>query len=509
MANRPRTHAATHTCTAHVRIGSAESCETPPIPSSVVLARSTGVAGGVVVPWRIVNRDGRRGTYLYWYYATLCPVMATKWSLVAASPLACPLLDSHLMARHESRRTNATGAGFFPQYSGDETARTFTARRLLNLLAGRTLVLLGDSVTEQHFHSLACALLGSDANHSNRTPTWWPRAAAAAELWKTRTCIPFAHEFVLCYMTAGKVNELNSPRPWILSAKLRQALQPTDIVLLNVGVHFHDASAAASHYEQLAGPLLHTASTAKARTSSTPHVASPSLHDDDAPVVIFRETAPQHFAGGVYPPTGSGTHGCVPLPSRWADAPDRNKYNEAINPLAKRDGVPVLRIWASSALMHADHLNPPTDCTHWILPGVPDHWTEQLYAMLRADDAKLLRPIVPRGTKQTTRLTRRWAALRRAFVALPGCVYHQRPRTSSHASSHALSRESTGIRPKLIQTATAPRTPRGRQLSARALAAVSERSGHALGSASTLPCCQVACREMQMMPHGPPPSTGR
>jgi len=417
------------------------------------------------------------------------------WNLVEAPQASCPLFGAHLSTRHHERRLNATG-GLLPRYADGAVHRaSFSAKRLLSQLAGRTLLLLGDSVSEQHFHSIACTLLGA-ANHTSPPPQpVRPSASSiASEIWKTRSCLVFAHEVLLCYVTAGKANELHSP-PWILAGRLRQALLPSDVVLLNVGLHFSE-SAAAKQYEQLAGPLMRSSRAVDAKP----------------PLVIYRETSPQHFSGGAYPPVDTSVRGCVPLPSRVEAAPRRNRYNEAINPLAAHDGVPVLRIWQSSSLMHGEHLSPPDDCTHWILPGVPDHWTEELYAMLRAGGGpaadsgphggggvtrgQLLRPLATRPSS----LAERWNALRNAFVALPGCVYHQQRRVDIitgmlTGKTHGHAQERTS------RTST---SKQGRALSASHAAGVRERGG-AVGE----PCCELACRAVQLMPHGPPqPQSG-
>ena len=171
----------------------------------------------------------------------------------------CPLIDAKYVEKMRRARLNATG-GLLPRYAcRSAPVLELRTRRLLALLKGRTLVMVGDSVMEQHFHSLACTLL-------NESPlaAWWGRHRSGVsidvrgELWKTRSCLPFAHDAVLCYLTAAKHNELKAPPDWITAAKLREALHPSDVVLLNVGVHFADVRAAVTHYHQLVGPLTST-----------------------------------------------------------------------------------------------------------------------------------------------------------------------------------------------------------------------------------------------------------
>ena len=56
-------------------------------------------------------------------------------------------------------------------------------------------------------------------------------------------------------------------------------------------------------------------------------------------------------------------------------------WNRAAVPVVAAAGVPVLRIWRSSALSWDEHVGGG-DCTHWCLPGLPDAWAPQLYREL-------------------------------------------------------------------------------------------------------------------------------
>ena len=150
----------------------------------------------------------------------------------------CPLLDAAYVSQHRHARLNASGGSLtLPRFSSCSSPPRFDARQFLDRLAGRTLALVGDSVTEQHFHSLACALF---ADGATRVPSWWPSNATAAELWKSRSCLPFGDDirpFFLCLVTAAKLNEAAAP-DWVVSERLRTALGPADVVVLNAGVHF-------------------------------------------------------------------------------------------------------------------------------------------------------------------------------------------------------------------------------------------------------------------------------
>lgn len=350
---------------------------------------------------------------------------------------SCPLVrNAPHYQRMRARRLEATG-GRTPTFV-PRCKMPGTNVSLLQLLAGRTLLLLGDSLTEQHFHSLACHLLAEAHGTSASLRTASFERAVSSELWKMRSCLPLANDALLCYVAAGRATEPHAPRDWILASRLRAALQPSDVVLLNVGVHFNDPQVARAHFGMLAGPLLHSAS---GNVSSARPVTPP-------PLVLFRETTPQHFDGGRFPPAKPGA-GCVPLPARWREAPERNHYNEAIVPQARRDGVPILRVWHALSSMHMEHAAPPRDCTHWMLPGVTSMWTLRLHALLAArlpflaHSAESYEILAARRSSSTrmrhdAQFDRRWMAMRRALVSLPGCVY--RAQLSRHDASAATGR---------------------------------------------------------------------
>ena len=411
--------------------------------------------------------------------------IAGEWKLRPATAFirrffTCPLLDSKFVGRMRDGRRNATGLQlprFFPTSC---SLPRFSARALLSLLAGRTLVIVGDSVSEQHFHSLACSLLVAEAapGMPTMTPSWWPTNATRSELWRTRSCLPFGAEpsrlFLLCLLTAAKANEMHAPPDWLAASKLRAALQPTDVVLLNAGVHFSEASTAAAHFEQLVGPLLQAEPSGRAkplkaadrsesngrRESSGKKESSTSKREYSAPpLVVYAQTAPQHFAGGRYP-SDDPAAGCVPHAPGCASC---NLYNARVDALARAASVPILPLWHASAVMHGEHAAPPRDCTHFLLPGVPSHWSELLLGLLATPHTLKPFPAPPAAASSPPQLSpqRRWHALRRAFTSLPGCIYHHR----------------------------GTRARGGRSSSA---------------SAENASCCTAACRAEQLMAHGPP-----
>ena len=103
--------------------------------------------------------------------------------------------------------------------------------------------------------------------------------------------------------------------------------------------------------------------------------------------VIWRETSPQHFESGRWSQWYRHTP-CTPLlsPSNpWASA----------RALGERYGCRVMPVWDLSAGFWTEHLAKKTnhtrargyDCTHFCEPGVVDLWSLRLVDMLRSMSA--------------------------------------------------------------------------------------------------------------------------
>ena len=115
-----------------------------------------------------------------------------------------------------------------------------------------------------------------------------------------------------------------------------------------------------------------------------------------SPLVIWREVLPQHFPS----PGGHYWHGLDPPGMHYNTKKDvagqcdethnltemwtYHRWNKVTLPIVERaTGVRTLRVWQSATYAGDAHLTYG-DCTHWCMPGVPEHWTEQLLNMLLA-----------------------------------------------------------------------------------------------------------------------------
>ena len=246
------------------------------------------------------------------------------------------------------------------------------ATNMLERLAGSTVLFNGDSISVEHWMATACALLPG-------AHTWSTRVSISSLASKSRRttqamCVSLGREGQnatrLCYSR-------------LESAALRLAcdnLGPADVVVANWGVQYHTHTGKASVYLTNV-----TAETIRALTARPRWVR---------PLIIWRETAPQHF------PADTGNYGGDRL---WWTTQHANcmpiqrldlSFNEVVNPMLRQARIPILPVWEPSLPHYNAHFSwkplgdrRVLDCTHYCLAtGLLDHWVELLFARINLED---------------------------------------------------------------------------------------------------------------------------
>ena len=270
------------------------------------------------------------------------------------------------------------------------------ATPLCSTLAGRRLILIGDSLMQQLYDTIRCHICGT------HRAALVPEAACNPSSCRTRTITRrwsrdqklSQHDFGLCgsvdFQPAGTL------KPPSLSDALTRLdaageLPNASIVLLNDGVWFSP-----NPWSDLPSRGVgHAVRDARFRAEATlATIRRLGLRTDRRICVLWRETSPQHFAGsdhlrGSFPgrgePTFDSKRGCS------AHRPSKNGLAsslwEPLNAWLESRGLPVVRLWQDSAAHHDLHLGMRTayvqhkgtsDCTHWCSPGVVDMWVPLL-----------------------------------------------------------------------------------------------------------------------------------
>ena len=256
-------------------------------------------------------------------------------------------------------------------------------------MSGRKLVLIGDSLTRQHFMELLCTLWRhSPEGTQHDTADWIPfthpaicgasrcshRPGAKALLSNShcyRFTVPLPEgdvRFAVCheYVLQNLDNALRG-------ATRKFGLTEHDIIVLNTGAHadreFNE------HIDQFAATVSSSAERPR-------------------PTLVFRESAPFHLYAksqgnartthveGRENWTLDGRVGlprrpCSPTVQPWFDSPSGRRSLAIVSTA----GVPVLRVGEPLRQMHDAHLEHG-DCSHYCQQGVLSMWNDVLFTYI-------------------------------------------------------------------------------------------------------------------------------
>lgn len=309
------------------------------------------------------------------------------------------------MHREETRHS-----GYFSKYEGADEAQVFVAQRMCpatsraryrSRLAGQRIYFVGDSVIRQFSQSFMCRLRRYLQVVSDDIP-WsvqWP-----SNRWGTchrfdgdmplrhcfmrEGCVTFEYDVHVCYQYM-----LQTFPMWTASEHgwswlpLRLAQHGTGNRATVVATHGMHAASTQAQWLQL---LKHGPAAFQKVISNISSRAKVER--------VYKELDVQHF------PTKSGMYGksanrtawsCKPVDPADPLPPVRALELQLALPIVKQLGWRVMETFAhdlaSGASLHASQApvpsrTRPVDCLHWMLPGIPDLWTESLLRRLVSGD---------------------------------------------------------------------------------------------------------------------------
>ena len=258
------------------------------------------------------------------------------------------------------------------------------------VLAGRTIILVGDSLTEQHFNTLRCHACGP-----NCTPQSAPRARNSSRgdwtpLALRDRCTVFSGCGRICVVRACEVHS-HYPLAVNYSVVLEEITmafkdsEAAPIVVFNEGLWLTSATGHGNH----AKTLKLAVSRAENLASAWAQHQSRSRYGRRV-CVLWRETSPQDFktTTGTYAANGAGW--LRTWYNKAACASHANQTDspwEPVHAVLTRGGIPLVRVWRASRLYFDQHLDRNTpymrhkgasDCTHYCTPGPIDTWIDPL-----------------------------------------------------------------------------------------------------------------------------------
>ncbi|KAJ8573695.1 hypothetical protein K7X08_010206 [Anisodus acutangulus] len=340
-----------------------------------------------------------------------CDITKGKWVFDDSYPLytnaSCPYIDEGFSCETNGRLDkNYMKWRWQPQYCD---IPRFKAAQMLELIKGKRLVFVGDSINRNQWESMMCLLMGGIKDSRKVYETRGRRITKE----KGNYCFKFVDYqcTVEYYVTHFLVHEgkarIGGKRVQTLRIdtmdKGSSRWRGADILVFNTAHWWshHKTKAGKNYYQERnqVHPRLDV-STAfeKALTTWASWVDRHVIPSKTQ--VFFRSSAPSHFSGGQWNTGGHCREASQPIPETYkGEYPEKNMIVEKIIGKMKTP-VTLLNITGLSDYRIDGHpsiygrklgsSSRVQDCSHWCLPGVPDTWNEILYMHLESKRRKSL-----------------------------------------------------------------------------------------------------------------------
>ncbi|XP_038903005.1 protein trichome birefringence-like 6 [Benincasa hispida] len=339
-----------------------------------------------------------------------CDLTKGKWVYDESNPIysnsSCPFIDEGFDCEGNGRMDlNYKKLKWQPQDCG---AYRFNATKMLELIRGKRLVFVGDSINRNQWESMLCMLFVAIKDPRKVYETHGRR------ITKKKGNYSFKFVDYKCtvefYVSHFLVHEdkarLGRRRIQTLridtidrgSSRWRGA----DVLVFN-SAHWwsHYKTKSGINYYQERDQVLPRLDVdiAFRRALTTWATWVDKYIDTKKTRVFFRSSAPSHFRGGQWNSGGHCREATEPLNETSSLHPEKNVIVEDVISQMKTPvtllnitGLSDFRIDGHPSVYGKSFLNRKLssrggeDCSHWCLPGVPDTWNELLYFHLKYKD---------------------------------------------------------------------------------------------------------------------------
>ncbi|XP_030463524.1 protein YLS7 [Syzygium oleosum] len=296
----------------------------------------------------------------------------------------------------------------------------FDAKKFLELMRGKTLAFIGDSVARNQMESMLCILWQVEVpkNRGNRRMQRWyfkSTSVMIVRMWsswlvhQSNEAIDFAPEGVV------KLN-LDAPDKDIM-----EFLPKFDVVVLSSGHWFAKQSVYVLDNKIVGGQLWWPDKSRKMKVNNVEAfgisvetiLSAIVTHPNFTGVTILRSYSPDHYEGGAWNTGGSCTGKVRPLAA--GELVENGFTNimlekqvtgfyRAIKKASNKSKLRLMDITEAFGYRHDGHPGPyrspdpnkitkrgpdgkppPQDCLHWCMPGPVDTWNELVLEIIRRE----------------------------------------------------------------------------------------------------------------------------
>ncbi|KAL5726779.1 Protein yls7 [Ranunculus cassubicifolius] len=351
-----------------------------------------------------------------------CDLYHGKWFYDSAGPLytnnTCPVL-TQMQNCQGNGRPDKDYENWRWKPSQCDLPR-FDPKKFLELMRGKTLAFIGDSVARNQMESMLCILWQVEVpkNRGNkRMQRWFFRSTNTMIVRIWSSWLVHQSPDAIDFAPPGVVKlHLDLPDDGFMDV-----LPSFDVVVLSSGHWFAKQSVYVLNNKIVGGQLWWPDKTHKMKVNNIDAfgisvetiMTAIGNHPNFTGLTIVRSFSPDHYEGGAWNTGGSCTGKSSPaselVENGFTNIMHEKQvtgFNEAVKKVATRNGskLKLMDITEAFSYRHDGHPGPyrspdpnkvtkrgphgeppPQDCLHWCMPGPVDTWNEMILEIIRRE----------------------------------------------------------------------------------------------------------------------------